>query len=383
MDIFLRNAGPIQRADISLGDLTILVGPQASGKSIYLQFCKLAIDSGAIVKTLRNFGYQWSRSPETFLLSYFGEGMNKLFKADTELLVDGHSFDLENRIRRVGFGNEKVLFIPAQRVLTIADEWPRPFGSYPPGYPYVFKAFSEWIRVLMDSLSQNQGEDVFPKKNNFKKAIRESLSHSIFREASIKMDRGLKRRMLMHVHDTELPLMSWSAGQKEFVLLLLALQWLSPGSRTPKKKGIEFVVIEEPEMGLHPSAIRSVFLSIAELVHRGYRVVLSTHSSSILELAWVFMEMKSVDQKFEKEKIDLLLELFELPSNLQTKDLLKSLIEKSIRSYFFNQSDNGVQALDISSLNPEQGASSDSGWGGLLEFSSKANQIVSNLWGLK
>lgn len=37
----LTNVGPIQEANIEFGDLTILVGPQATGKSIFLQFLKL------------------------------------------------------------------------------------------------------------------------------------------------------------------------------------------------------------------------------------------------------------------------------------------------------------------------------------------------------
>lgn len=32
----LVDVGPIQQADISLGDLTVLVGPQATGKSLFL-----------------------------------------------------------------------------------------------------------------------------------------------------------------------------------------------------------------------------------------------------------------------------------------------------------------------------------------------------------
>lgn len=40
----LRNLGPIREADLTFGDLTVLTGPQASGKSIALQVLKLAID---------------------------------------------------------------------------------------------------------------------------------------------------------------------------------------------------------------------------------------------------------------------------------------------------------------------------------------------------
>lgn len=35
----------LRKVEISFGDLTILVGPQATGKSIVLQLLKLAVDS--------------------------------------------------------------------------------------------------------------------------------------------------------------------------------------------------------------------------------------------------------------------------------------------------------------------------------------------------
>ncbi len=42
----IERVGPIGQAEIRFGDLTILVGPQASGKSIALQLFKLIHDTG-------------------------------------------------------------------------------------------------------------------------------------------------------------------------------------------------------------------------------------------------------------------------------------------------------------------------------------------------
>lgn len=41
------HVGPITDAEVTFGDLTVLVGPQATGKSVFLQFLKLLVDSGA------------------------------------------------------------------------------------------------------------------------------------------------------------------------------------------------------------------------------------------------------------------------------------------------------------------------------------------------
>ena len=62
MDIVLKdriaveNFGPIQEINVELGDLTVLIGAQASGKSIFLQMFKLMKDRTAILKSLENYG---------------------------------------------------------------------------------------------------------------------------------------------------------------------------------------------------------------------------------------------------------------------------------------------------------------------------------------
>jgi predicted ATP-dependent endonuclease of OLD family len=38
--------GQIKEASLSFGDLTVLIGPQATGKSIALQLLKLMLDAG-------------------------------------------------------------------------------------------------------------------------------------------------------------------------------------------------------------------------------------------------------------------------------------------------------------------------------------------------
>ena len=49
------NLGPIQDASVEFGDLTVLVGPQATGKSLLLQLLKLLLDVGPIRNELKRF----------------------------------------------------------------------------------------------------------------------------------------------------------------------------------------------------------------------------------------------------------------------------------------------------------------------------------------
>ena len=70
-----KNIGPVREADISFGDLTIFVGPQATGKSIFLQVLKLLVDKASIHETMRHFSMGQTVNARAFFDLYFGEGM--------------------------------------------------------------------------------------------------------------------------------------------------------------------------------------------------------------------------------------------------------------------------------------------------------------------
>ncbi|MEW5767760.1 MAG: AAA family ATPase [bacterium] len=68
----IEHTGQIKCAEVEFGDLTILVGPQATGKSIFLQFLKLVADTGYIHGQLKKHGIDWKRSDtKTFLDIYW------------------------------------------------------------------------------------------------------------------------------------------------------------------------------------------------------------------------------------------------------------------------------------------------------------------------
>lgn len=76
--------------------------------------------------------------------------------------------------------------------------------------------------------------------------------------------------MRMKVDGMDMPFMTWSAGQKEFMPLLMGFYCVSgPPMQLLNKDQYDYIVIEEPEMGLHPKAIMSVLLEILELVQMG------------------------------------------------------------------------------------------------------------------
>lgn len=365
----VRNVGQIKEADIHFGDLTVLVGPQASGKSVFLQWLKLISDLGLIQQDLHTYGLDYSGKLSEFLDIYFGEGMRSIWRGASALEVDGSSLDLERRIaRRQRSKVESVFLIPAQRVIALSNGWPRPFTAYSAGDPYSVRAFSEDLRLLLEREFAGTGP-LFPRPNRLKADYRQLLQETVFVELSLSIDKvQAQKRLVLGSDGRSLPFMVWSAGQREFVPLLLGLYWLMPPAKVATRDDIEWVVIEELEMGLHPRAIAIVLLIVLELLTRGYRVCLSTHSPQVLELVWALEALRK-----HGGKGDDLLSLFAVQGSPALREMARAAVQKSSKVYYF---ESGAPAKDITDLDPGSAIAQEATWGGLLEFSARANAAV-------
>lgn len=164
---------------------------------------------------------------------------------------------------------------------------------------------------------------------------------------------------------------------KEFFPLLLSLYWLCPPSRVPTKEKIITVIIEEPEMVLYPSAIHAVFVQILELLSRGYKVYVSTHSANFLEYLWAVKHIRKAKKVTTKEAA--FAKLTKLPKGqLKTKEIFAT-IKKDFKVYYFHKGNSVVQVKDISELDVSQEDASIFEWGSLLSLSQRVSEIVSEL----
>ena len=370
----LTSLGQIHEADITFGDLTVFVGEQASGKSILLQLMKLILDAGDITQTLKKHGFDWQKNTENFLYLYLGEGMQKIWdKDETKVTVDSKVDFTPQRALLRRKTKETLFLMPAHRVVTLKDGWPRAFTDYSTSDPYVVKKFSEELRLLMEKgLGSGEGA-IFPQEGRMNKTLRDAIGKSIFGDAEIRLDRsGLRKRIVLDVAGTQLPFMTWSTGQREFTPLLLGLYWLMPSGKGQKKDNIDWVIIEEPEMGLHPQAISALLLIFLELLRRGYKVIVSTHSAQILELIWAIRLIAK-----SKKAPARLRQLLDLKANAYSYDLTETILDgKTFKTYYFSRQDSVVSVKDISTLDPEDSDEAISDWGGLTLFSTKSADVV-------
>ncbi|MBS1913266.1 MAG: ATP-binding protein [Bacteroidetes bacterium] len=371
----LTNIGPIKDANLRFGDLTVLVGPQASGKSIALQLLKLLGDTGKIQQDLQNYGLDWDHRVDPFFDLYFGEGMRSLWEDGASGIAwDGKIVEIDRRVGRMQKSKVETMFlIPAQRVLVLRDGWPRPFGDYASGDPYVVRAFSEGLRMLMEK-EIDTTQVIFPKSNQLKAGYRNALQRTMFGSFELGVDRARsqKRLVLRGKEQDALPYMVWSAGQREFVPLLLGMYRLMPPSKVSRRDKLQWVIIEEPEMGLHPRAISTVLLLVLELLQRDYRVCLSTHSPQVLELVWALRMLGG-----NGGNVKDLLGVFGVErSDVQLRKVAAAALTKETCVYYFDE--NG-HTHDISLLDSWGSDDAMASWGGMLEFSSRVNETVARV----
>ncbi len=378
-NFIVKNFGPIKNANVGLGDLTILIGPQASGKSLFLELFKLVKDHDHIVSTLEKYNYILGKSTHSLTEYYFGEGLSSLIKDSTEVIANDK--DMTEKLTTTAVdvadaGHESVFYVPAQRILSIADGRPKNFMEFDLSTPYPLRFFSETLRVFMQSELANP-DVIFPMKQRLTTSVKDSINSSIFHNGKVILDlSGGQRKMKLSIGGMTLPFMTWSAGQKEFMPLLLAIYCLSGHSSSVlKRNDYRWVVIEEPEMGLHPKAIESVIIEVIELLHQGYKVILSTHSSIFVDFAWTLQWLRGLN---DKTFIRAMCTLFNLKDDANSEALFDGLKSKSVKVYYFDTKDEeGVVATDISSLDVMDSDQIISEWGGLSSFASRASEIVS------
>jgi predicted ATPase len=154
--------------------------------------------------------------------------------------------------------------------------------------------------------------------------------------------------------------------------LWLALIWLLPSSSSFHKQKCSWVVIEEPEMGLHPKAVAAVLYAILELLSRGYQVCLSTHSTHVLDLVWALQIFRTT-----KAPPEAILEVFGVRRSRNSLRLAKTVLEKEMAVFYFD--DESRRTRDISSLSLDDADPQVHSWGKLTEFTTHLGDMIAKL----
>lgn len=368
----IQNFAHLADVEITLGDLTVLVGAQGTGKSLALQWLKTALDGKRIVKALGDAGHDVGNSASLVDL-IFGVGMGNAWRAETSVAFDKRVLKPSN-LAKLGGDAERVFFIPAHRAMLISDGWAAPFQKLNAQTPVVARLFSQNLFDLFSP--QPVGEPLFPMERKLKTQVRTLIDDAVFHGGSVGLDlddQHARRLKLTHGDKTVLPFMTWSAGQREFTPLLLGLYHLLPERKFKKQENIDWVVVEEPEMGLHPEAMVAFMLLVLDLLWRNYRVVLATHSPLVLTVVWMLRRLVE-----NKARWQLVCEGFDIPARgyQALRNVASAALEKSYKTHLLQFDGKVIRSKDISDLDPGADDEDVAGWGGLTGFSSRFAETV-------
>lgn len=371
--IRLENVGPISEAKVDLGDLTVLVGPQASGKSVFLQTLKLAADRNHVLGVFEQQNVVFNGDPAAVINGFYGRGMAGMLNDSPHVTWEGQRYELQalTKFKKPKASQiERLFYIPAQRVVSLPSGVSQTFGSFNFGDPYVLRYFAHQVHILLQNEFGSNAQ-LFPAKGRLNESLKGPIAENLFGGAQLTVEpKDFTKTLTLEIEGLSegLPFLAWSAGQREFVPLLLGLYWLCPAGKVSKRDNIEWVVIEEPEMGLHPRAVSTFLLLVLELLKRGYKVVISTHSTVVLDLIWALRQVQECGGTESDVR-----ELFELNSNPTTKQIAESSLSKDYRVYFFER---GKAAQDISSLDPGSEDEAIANWGDLNGFAGRSADVV-------
>jgi hypothetical protein len=371
--LHVKNFAQIDDARIAFGDLTVLVGPQATGKSLILQWLKIGIDAGEVVSALRQAGHD-VKTTNNLIDLIFGEGMSSAWKeGKSTVTLDGKPVSLQSRAKK-GVKKEegKLFYIPAHRALLLAEGWPAPFLKLNADTPVVARLFSQNLYLRF---SGRQASALFPVERILKEQYRDLIDQAVFHGGRVELEKaGFRYKLQLTFEDgVELPFMTWTAGQREFTPLLLGLYHVLPPRKLKKRAEIDWVVVEEPEMGLHPQAIAVFMLLVLDMLWRGYRVVLSTHSPLILDVVWAIRQLAKHGGRWQ-----LLCDAFGAERSQSVRKVLEHSLKCDYRVHFLELDPTRVRVTsrDISGLDPGSSETAEADWGGLTGFSSRFGAAV-------
>lgn len=370
LDFSIREFAHIREVRLALGDLTVLVGPQGAGKSLALQWLKVGMDGRQLVRALESAGHVTNKA-NVLVDLIFGTGMGPAWRDGQTEVVLGRRKVSPKTLGRIGDGTEELFFVPAHRSMLISDGWAAPFQKLTADTPSVARVFSQ---NLFDRFSGKESETLFPVDKRLKKEIRDKIDDAVFHGGTVGVEEDAQhaRRLRMVHGKMHLPFMTWTAGQREFTPLLLGLYHLLPSTQLRKRPETDWVVIEEPEMGLHPQAVTAVLLLVLDLLWRGYRVVLSTHSPHVLTMLWMKRLLQTHHARWQ-----LVCDAFDVPRSQQMQRVAESALVKDYRAYSLDFDGRGrVVSVDISKLDPESPDERIAGLGGLTAYSSRFGDVV-------
>jgi len=279
---------------VEVSPLTLIVGPQGAGKSLLMETIYLGIKGVAnVLGDMQKYGLDVDSNDVTHVRFFY------------RVEADFVGFSIKSEVETT----DSVFYVPSLRsALYAMGYFPDFITVYKEGYPYVIAKYSDEMKNFMRMA--REGQWVFAKKYLEEKIatkhfdfIREQILRSpddgyLFPEFRRK-EEMIKVLVMKHsIKNLDISYSRWSTGQRESIPLLLSIlmrKW-------------DYLLIEEPELGLHTKGILAVIRALLYLIQKGHTIIMSTHSPFVMDVVWALVhtaKSPGVQKKMLKEIFDI------------------------------------------------------------------------------
>lgn len=121
--------------------------------------------------------------------------------------------------------SEPLFFVPAQRVMSLANGVTQNFGQFNYGDPYTLRYISDAVHSLLQN-ELGAKDALFPQANRLNPTSRRPIERHLYGESRLAVDASdFTKRLVLKVPGPaeDLSFTAWSAGQREFTPLLPGL----------------------------------------------------------------------------------------------------------------------------------------------------------------
>ncbi len=342
--LIIKNFAGIENLEIDVNSINILIGPQASGKSITAKLLfyfksffnvikngivnkknKREIDREQINQFIRYFPKEtWSKNG--FSIEYIvGKTSMKIHKNDKPL-----KFEYSENIKKIIKNAQKILIAEKQKSINknnssnffaknfdeLINNEISPFSAYQQIFIPAGRSFFANIQTnIFSLLNDNQSLDPFLIEfGAFYELLKDDIETNTYKDIkfqNLMCDilnsnylREKNKDFLLHFDNRKINISNASSGQQEILPLLLILQLL------PEMKFVAngaTLYIEEPEAHLFPNAQKKIVQLLARVFNsklNNFQIIITTHSPYILSSFNNVMYAGSLKNKFKGKKAE-------------------------------------------------------------------------------
>lgn len=326
----IRNFGPIQVADIDVRNLTIFVGPQATGKSLAAQVLYFLRGIEELLSPVATHQSVPLDDVLTTLAWWLGNNPDIYASPGTSLCWESREVPEISRqmywddqgtylgdtlarrlheLKETLFPFKEQFYIPSGRILyslLSPASALRFFSQGQQQWPGYLITFYEAVGRAMDALWRAQGKGEIEHVRVLPGSSESNLLRQspFLRQRIDSINKGEMHygpvTVSLRVGQKSFPPSAFSAGQMEIWPFWVIVEYGLLTGRLPGSR----VYFEEPEAHLHPGAQRSLMEIIAYLIQHGVQVLLTTHSPYILYAVNNFLMAQKVldaDRKLPPE----------------------------------------------------------------------------------